>query len=71
MTKGKTRKTNRIFSRTSAIIGMGSLLNISGNYFDINYSTSDNDADIKAVESDWYMIGKDIEDAINKTIVCS
>jgi hypothetical protein len=40
---------------------MGSVLNISGNYFPFNYSKSDEDADKKAIQSDWAIIGQDIE----------
>lgn len=71
MTKVKIHKTYHLFPRTSTVVGMGSLLNISGNYFDFNYSNSGIEADAKAAESDWYMIGKDIEDAIYKIVVRS
>jgi hypothetical protein len=74
MTKIIRYKTNILFPRTSTIVGMGSLLNIGGNYFEFNYSKSGEDADAKAFESDWAMIGQDIEDAINKTsdkLVCA
>ena len=74
MTKIIRHKTNILFPRTSTIVGMGSLMNVAGNYFEFNYSESGEDADKKAVESDWAMIGQDIEDAINKTsnkLVCA
>ena len=53
-----------MFPRTNFVIGMGSVLNIAGNYFHFNYSGSDEDADRKAIESDWGMIGNDVSDAI-------
>ncbi len=66
MTKINKYKTNILFPRTSSIIGMGSIFNIAGNYFDFNYSTSGAEADAKAIESDWAMIGEDIEESINR-----
>lgn len=74
MTKIKRHKTNILFPRTSTIVGMGSIFNIAGNYFDFNYSASGDEADMKAVESDWAMVGQDIEESINKTnnkLVCA
>jgi len=67
MTKFNKHKTTILFPRTSAIVGMGSIFNIVGNYFEFNYSESGEDADRKAIESDWSMIGQDIEDAITRT----
>jgi hypothetical protein len=67
MTKIKKHKTTILFPRTSTIIGMGSIFNIAGNYFGFNYSASGEEADTKAIESDWAMIGQDIEESINKT----
>ncbi len=74
MIKKTRHRTNFLFPRTSAIVGMGSLLNIAGNYFEFNFSESGEDADSKALENDWNMIGLDIEYAISKTnnkIVCA
>lgn len=56
--------TDYLFPRTNSIIGAGSIFNIAGNYFDFNYSQSDEAADSKAIESDWGTIGNDI----NKTM---
>lgn len=41
-------------------VGMGSILNLAGNYFEYNYSKSDNEADLKALTSDWENVGEDI-----------
>ncbi len=40
---------------------MGSILNLAGNYFEYNYSKSDNEADLKALTSDWNNVGEDIK----------
>ncbi len=56
-------KTDLLFPRTNFVVGMGSVLNVAGNYFKFNYSESDVEADVKALESDWGAVGKDIESA--------
>jgi len=49
----------------SFVIGIGSVFNLAGNYFDYNYSTSPEEADEIAIASDWYIIGEDIKQAIS------
>ena len=39
---------------------MGSILNLAGSYFEYNYSKSDNEADLKALNSDLDNVGEDI-----------
>ncbi len=53
--------TDHLFPRTNSIIGAGSIFNIAGNYFEFNYSSSDEEADSKAIESDWGTVGCDLE----------
>lgn len=45
---------------------MGSILSLFGSYFSFNYSSSAKEADTKAIESDFGVIGKDIEFAIDQ-----
>ena len=52
--------TDHLFPRTNYLIGAGSIFNIAGNYFEFNRSSSAEEADAKAIESDWGTIGKDI-----------
>lgn len=42
-------------------VGMGSVLNLMGNYFEYNYSKSDFAADNKALISDWLNVGNDFQ----------
>jgi len=42
--------------------GFGSIFNISGSYFEFNYSNSGNESDKKAIENDWGVIGDDIRE---------
>jgi len=68
MTKIKKYKTNFLVPSTSFLIGMGSIMNIQGNYFDFNYSDTLEEADGKAIENDWGVVGNDLRKAINKLI---
>ena len=67
MPKLKRYKTNTLFHRTSFLDGIGSIINIPGNYFDFNYSKSREDADREAIENDWGVVGNDIRKAAEKT----
>jgi hypothetical protein len=61
MRESRKFKSDFLFPTPSFLIGAGSVLNIAGNYFVFNYSPSDVDADVKALMSDWGVIGEDIE----------
>ena len=63
MDKKAKYKTNILFERASFLKGMGSVFNISGNYYEFDYSESALIADAKAIKSDWDVIGQDIKDA--------
>ncbi len=65
-TMSRKYKTNILFPRSSALIGAGSVFNIAGNYFMFNFLKSDEEADRKAIESDWGIVGNDIRKSINK-----
>ena len=45
-------------------IGLGSIFNLEGNYFDYNYASSDKEADFIALLNDWLVVGQDIENSI-------
>ena len=59
-------RTNFLFPKDSFISGMGSVLNIAGNYFDYNYSKTAKEADLRALKSDWKNVGDDIAASIKK-----
>lgn len=50
----------------SYLTGLGTVLNIGGNYFDYNYSLSVKEADWNAIHNDWGVIGQDISEVIQK-----
>lgn len=64
----KKFKTNQMFPSTRFLTGMGSVLNISGNYFDFNYSRDEQEADAAAIASDWGMIGQDLKSVLDSEL---
>ena len=63
---GKIRKTDFLLPNNDFIIGLGSVLNLLGSYFEYNYSNSSKEADFKALESDWQNVGEDIRKSFKK-----
>lgn len=59
-------KTDYLFPNMSFISGMGSIIDLSGNYFEYNLSESSEEADRKAIHSDWQVIGQDIYSVFKK-----
>ncbi|MBP7796082.1 MAG: hypothetical protein KA059_04825 [Elusimicrobiales bacterium] len=59
-------RTDFLFPNIGFTEGIGSVLNIGGNYFEFNTSESDLEADTKALENDWGMVGNDIAESIEK-----
>lgn len=52
-----------LFGKSGFLTGCGSIFNISGNYFLFNYSKNGTEADLKALQNDWGLIGQDIKNA--------
>ncbi len=67
MRRKKPYMSDYLFSSPKFISGMGSVLNIAGNYFPYNYSQSAEEADRKAIQSDWLMVGQDFSNVLKKT----
>ena len=65
MKKQKKYRTDFLFITPNFLMGAGSILNLAGNYFPFNYSKSDIEADNRAIEADWCVVGQDIENASN------
>ncbi|MEA5458347.1 hypothetical protein VB796_04825 [Arcicella sp. LKC2W] len=65
----KTRieyNTDFLLGKNNFWVGLGSVLNLQGVFFDYSYSKSDAEADNRALFSDWQNVGEDIEKATNK-----
>lgn len=54
-----------LFSTPNFLIGAGSVINIAGNYYNFNESDSESEADAKAIENDFKMVGQDIYNVLN------
>lgn len=59
-------KTDFLLPKNNFLVGLGSVLNINGLYFDYNYSKTAQEADNKAIFSDWKNVGEDIKTAEKK-----
>ena len=60
----KKNCTDFLFSKSTFVSGFGSAFNVVGNYYEFNYSTTEEEADHRAIQCDWEMIAKDLLDAI-------
>ena len=61
-------QTDFLFASNSFLIGMGSCVNVGGNYFNYNSSQSPERADAAAIRSDWNVVGNDIRSAFSRAI---
>lgn len=62
MSRKKTKyKTNFLLPKNNFWVGLGSILNIAGSYFNYNYSKTAQEADYRAIYSDWKNIGDDLK----------
>lgn len=64
--KKETYRTDFLLPKNNFLVGLGSVLNIAGAYFTYNYSKSENEADLKAIYSDWKNIGDDFKKSKQK-----
>jgi len=58
--------TDYLFPSSDFITGLASVFNLPGNFYDFNTSQSAHEADNKALQNDWMMVGQDILDARDK-----
>lgn len=59
-------RTDYLLPKNNFWVGMGSILNLAGSYFDYNYSKTGKEADFKAIMSDWENVGDDIRKSKEK-----
>jgi hypothetical protein len=55
-----------LFASVSFLSGMGTALDIGATFPEYNLSQTPEEADFKAVQSDWIAVGQDINAAIGK-----
>lgn len=66
MGKYKSGETGFLFADPGFIQGMASALDMGGTLVVYNTSETPGEADARAIASDWAIIGKDIEGAIEE-----
>lgn len=64
--KGNTLSSSPLLTNRGFIVGMGSVFNITGKYFEYNYSKNAQCADFKAIKRDWEIVGQNLSGAIQK-----
>jgi hypothetical protein len=62
---GYCPQTDFLFTNASFVGGMGSVVNLAGNYFIYNFSPNGTMADIRAMNADFAVVGKDIRVALD------
>lgn len=60
---GTDLKTDFLVPTSSFMVGVGSVMNIGGDYFEYRLSASPEEADALALRSDWNNVGKDVGNA--------
>ena len=58
-------QSSKLYANSNFVIGMGSVFNILGSYFDYNYSKSEIESDNDAIKRDWEVIGGDLTSSIH------
>ncbi len=58
-----------LFPKPTFVIGMGSVFNVGGNYYEFNSSNNELEADLFALRNDWECVGNDIKKAKNKLLI--
>jgi hypothetical protein len=56
--------TGFLFATPSFLMGAGTVMNLAGSYYKFNDSENDAEADFKAIENDFAIIGSDISHSI-------
>jgi hypothetical protein len=63
-----TLNTTFLTADSSFLTGMGSSVNLAGNFYGFNVSASPSEADARAMQSDWSMVGRDISEAMIQVV---
>lgn len=57
--------TDFLFTKPSFWTGFARIFDLFGTFDDFNTSSSDEEADVKAILNDWAMVGQDLEKCFN------
>ena len=64
----RTVQTDYITATSGFLVGMGSVLNLRGNYFDFNTSDAPEEADNLARNVDGWMVAQDLAAALRNLV---
>lgn len=59
-------QTDFLIPRMSWLTGAGTILNLRGSYYFYNISATEEEADSRAIFSDWSMAGEDLRSAFRR-----
>jgi hypothetical protein len=59
-------RTDFLFSRMGLMSGIASTFNLPGNFYSFNRSATPEEADTRAIFSDWSMVGEDLWSSIER-----
>ncbi len=63
---GNKVKSDFLFAQPSLVAGAARVFDLFGQFDDYNSSDTPQEADAKAIASDWLIVGQDIADAIEQ-----
>jgi hypothetical protein len=63
--------TDFLTPASSFLTGAGSVFALAGSYYSYNRSSTPQEADERAIRSDWAMIGQDIEQATRRELLAN
>jgi hypothetical protein len=66
MNSNKIYQTDFLFPKPNKLQGIATIFNLWGLYFLYNGSKDGDEADRRAIQSDWGMIGQDLKDVLDK-----
>jgi len=58
--------TTFLTSDSDFTTGMGTAVNLGGNFYGFNYAPTPEAADLRALRADWAMVGRDVMSALNQ-----
>ncbi len=66
MNEGKVFSSSFLFVTPTFLTGAGTVINLAGDYYMYNRSNSGQEADLRAISSDFGVIGNDLRAAIEE-----
>lgn len=65
----KYYRTDHLFPKSNFITGAGTLFNLTGNFYSFNTCDTAEEADARAIESDWGVVGLDLKKVMGEISV--